>query len=103
LKNRKVIEKYLLNDKFKTYRFGFKVLFEQKKHILSAKEEMLLSKVSRAFSDSENQFSILSNTELTYKSVQDSKGKFHKLTQGNYSSLMKNKDSVLRKNTYNEF
>lgn len=103
LKNEKVIQQYLKDDKFKTYRFGFQVLFSKKKHILSAKEEKLLSKVSRAFSDVENQFSILSNTELIYKPVKDSKGKYHKLTQGNYSNLMKNSDAVLRKNTYNEF
>ena len=103
LKNKSVISEYLKNEWFREYRFSYQNIFEKKKHILSEKEELLLSKVARAFNDNENQFSILSNVELKYNDVRDSKNKSHKLNNGNYSVLIKNKDSVLRKNTYNEF
>ena len=103
IKNKKTIAKYLENDKLKRYRFGFNVLLQKQKHVLPKKQEQLLSQVSRGFADTERQFSILSNSELIYKPVLDSKNKKHKLTQGNYSNLMKSKDPVLRKNTYNEF
>ena len=103
LKNKKIIKKYLLDEKLKPYRFGFNILFKKQKHILPKNQEKLLSQVSRGFSDTERQFSILSNSELIYKPVLDSKNKKHKLTQGNYSNLMKSKDPILRKNTYNEF
>ena len=103
LKNKKIIEGYLEDDSLKEHRFGYKVIFDKKKHVLSAKEELLLSKVSRAFNDNENQFSILSNVEIKYKDVKDSKNKLHKLNNGNYSILIKDKDPVLRKNAYNEF
>ena len=103
IKNKKKIKMYLLNNQFKPYRDSFSHIFDSSKHLLSDIEEKLISQLSRGFTDVENQFSILSNTELIYNDVIDENGKMHKLTQGNYHVLMKSLDPTLRKNTYNEF
>ena len=94
------LEKLMKNAKFPQFFNTFKEIIRDKPHILSLKEEVLLSKVgnfSGGFSDS---FDMLDSSDIKFKSVKDSKGKFHELNHSTYSKFTQSEDRVLRRNAY---
>lgn len=90
------------NPKFKDYKRGFENVLKKKKHILSKKEEKLLSGMSFLGGFSSN-FDKFDDGDLKFNKVSDSKGKLHELNHSTYRELAESKDVVLRKNTYVEF
>lgn len=81
----------------------FKGILRNKKHILSEKEEKILSMsgdMAGGFSDN---FNLFDDADLQFPSVKDSKGKSHKLNHSTYMELMQKDDRTLRKNTLKKF
>ena len=92
-----LLDDILSDEKFKDYQRVFENIKRSKKHNLSDEEEKLLSGMDflSGFSSNMNK---LSDVDLDFGKIKDSKGKLHDLNQSNYSSYMRSKDRVLRKN-----
>ena len=96
--------KNLISDaKFCNYDRYFEAVLKNKPHILSKKEELLLSKIYACNGNCENVFEKFMYVDLKLDDVLDGKGKKHKLNNFNYSLYLQSKDRVLRKNASKEY
>lgn len=84
------------NSQFKNY---FKDILRNKKHILSEKEERILSMSSDMASGFSDNFDLFNDADLKFPKVYDSNRKSHELNHSNYMQLMQSRDRTLRKNT----
>lgn len=94
----KYIRKLMKDERFANYRLTLDNFLRNKDHILSEKEEELLSKASNALGGYSDVFDNLDNLDLKFKDAVDSKGKKHEVNQHNYSELLESTDRILRKN-----
>ncbi len=74
-----------------------------KPHILSNKEERLLSLAMPAVSGHHETFSQLTNVDMTFGSVRDDRGRDIELTQSSFSSLLQRPDHEVRKCAFTSF
>ncbi len=96
-----LIEEYMSkNEKLKLYRQSLENLFRFKEHILSEKEEKLLSEASEALKTPSNAYDAIDNIDIKFDSIKDENGKEHPLTTYNYGGYLTSKDRVLRKNAF---
>ncbi|MBP3619413.1 MAG: oligoendopeptidase F [Clostridia bacterium] len=89
-------------SKFKNYVRYFEGIVREKKHTLSKKEELLLSKLAPCFGGSSVCFDKFADVDLKFDKVKDSQGKLHELNQSNYGIYLENRDRKLRENAYLE-
>lgn len=92
------------------YRFFFENLERQKKHILSQREEELLSRMSEVAEASANTFNMLAHADIQFPDVSDSKGNSLQLSESRYRTFIMSPDRKLRQqafsglfNTYNQY
>lgn len=97
------LKSLLTDDRFQNHKFWIKDLMRDKKHVLSEKEEKLLSGVQSFAGDTNDIFSSLADVDFKFDSPLDSKGEEHELTDANYPLFLKNTDRVLRENAYKNF
>ncbi len=101
----KYIRKLMKDPRFELYRLSLDNFLRNKDHILTEKEEAIISKAGRSLGGYSDVFDNLDNLDLKFKDAKDSKGKLHEVNQHNYSELLESKDRELRKNaliSYNE-
>ena len=91
----KELENISAYPQFRTY---FKSILRHKAHILSKKEEKLLSQMGEFTGGFSDVFDMFDNADVKFKDALDSKGKPHKLTHATYSLLVESPDRELRKN-----
>lgn len=84
----------------KPYVRAIDLLLRQKPHTLSTAEETLLSQAGEIFMAPYETFSLLTNADLKFPQVADSKGNMHELTNGRYGAHMQNPDRTLRHNAF---
>ena len=96
----KDIEKfYLENNNLLEYKRYFSELFRYKKHILSVKEERLLSNMSKAIGNNYDTYELLKDADLTFPSfVIDDKE--YPLDSSKYSLYMEDNDRRVRKSAF---
>ena len=94
----KYIRKLMKDERFKLYYLALDNFLRNKDHVLSEKEEEIISKVGRALGGYADVFDNLDNLDLKFESAKDSKGKMHEVNQHNYSELLESGDRELRKN-----
>ena len=96
------IKKYLNeNEKLeKEYGFVLENIFREEPHILSEKEEKLISSLSKAFSRTDKISDMLSDSEIDYGTIKDENGKEVKITNTNYSTYIMSKDRNVRKDAF---
>ena len=94
----KYIRKLIKDERFANYRISLDNFIRNKEHILSEREEEILSKASRGLGGYSDVFDNLDNLDLKFKDALDCKGKKHEVNQHNYSELLESEDRVLRKN-----
>lgn len=82
------------------YRHYFDNLFRLQKHILTPREEELLAMASKATGASANTFSLLTNTELKYRTIKDAEDNDIKVTVPVYYDLIYSKDRRVRRDVY---
>ncbi len=102
LSKEKEIKKYLEDKNLKKYEREFNLIFRSKKHKLTEKEEILLTKLSPSLSTASSVFEILTYSEielLPAKNKNNKEIKFDSVSDIHFI-LEKNKDEVLRKNAY---
>lgn len=90
------------NPKLNEFKVLLQDVYRQKKHVLSKKEEELISILSDTFSSYGNISSLLINSEHNY-GVVDVDGVEIELAANNYSLLMKNQDENVRKCAQKQF
>lgn len=90
------------NKKFEIYKLGISRLLRNKPHILSENEEKLLNASASFAGEFSKIFHSLSDVNLKFKNVLNSKGKELPLSQSKYSVYVHSFDRVLRKNAFKE-
>ncbi len=73
---------------------------DKKEHILSEKEERLISMTGKMASSPDNIFSMFNDADLKFPNAIDKDGKEHTLTHGTYSTLRQSADRTLRKSAF---
>ena len=85
------------------YKRTLKQIDESRKHILSEKEESLLSKLSDVLDAPDQCYSQFVDVDMKFPMVKDGKGKKQELTDSNYIKLLESQDRVLRKNAFEAY
>ncbi|MCL2631063.1 MAG: oligoendopeptidase F, partial [Firmicutes bacterium] len=78
-------------------------LIREKKHILSKKEEKILSETGAFSRDFKNVFTMLNNADLKFGTVKDEKGNTVELTHGTYSELLQNSSQEVREKAFKAY
>lgn len=95
------INTYISKNKgLKKYEFLLKRLFRNKPHILSEKEEKILSDLSVVMDTPEDAFSSLNNVDVKFGKIKDENGNSVELTASNYSNFIMSKDEKVRKSAF---
>ena len=72
----------------------------QKGHVLSDREEALLSKANEVFSGPGKTFNFLNNADIKFGTVKNEKGEEVELTHGNYTTFLESTNAEVRKNAF---
>ena len=88
---------------FTNYKKDIIFVLDGKMHKLPNEIEEFVKKISRAEISASDVFSILYNSELNYKEAVSKTGKKTKITLANRTALLKSKDELVRKSTYNNW
>ena len=98
----KVEEFYKEEKRLLDYEINLKKAFRIKPHILSDKEEKLLSNLGNAFGNDEETYSLLTDSDLTFGTIKDENNKEVELTDTNYSIYIRSKDRRVREEAFNK-
>ena len=99
----KYIRKLMKDERFDKYKLALDNFLRNKDHVLSEKEEEILSKAGKSLGGYSDVFDNLDNLDLKFKDALDSKGKKYEVNQHNYSELLESEDRVLRKNALTSY
>lgn len=94
------LKKLCQNDKFKNYHRYFEGVLREKQHILTEKEEKLISQMGDFLDGFDSNFEKFMYCDFKCQNALDSEGKEHEVTNATYHNLMESKDRTLRKNAY---
>ena len=89
------------NPRFKDYARLIHEIIRQKKHILSSKEERLLSMASEMSGQFSDAFDMLSDVDMRFPKVKDDNGKEVRLTHAKYRTLLESGDRNVRRGAFN--
>lgn len=90
------------NEKLNKYRVYLNKIYKNKGHILSEKEEVIISELTNSMDHFESISSTMLNTEHNYGTIKIDEEK-EVIATNNYRKLMKNKDPKIRKKVYKLF
>ena len=88
------------DEEFKEYSFGLFKLLRQKPHVLSEKEERILSGAGAFAGDFSEIFDKLTDANFVFSDIEDEKGQKHPLNTSTYGFYLNQKDRTLRKNAF---
>ncbi|MEJ8778579.1 oligoendopeptidase F [Pseudogracilibacillus sp. ICA-222130] len=88
------------NEGLRLYKKVLDEMERQKEHVLSEKEEMLLSEASEALSTPSQTFGMLNNADLTFPLIKDDKGEEVELTHGRYVNFLKSDNRQVRQDAF---
>ena len=96
------IEKYYEEyPKLKAYETILKREFRYKNHILTDKEEELLSNMTKVFNNNYETYELLKDSDITFGSIKDENNKDVELNCSNYSLYIESKNRRVRKDAFN--
>ena len=96
-----LIEKYIKEEEgLKEYELLLKRIFRNKPHVLSEKEENILSSMQLIAGEPEKIAGIIRNSELQFQTIKDENGNEVKLTNENFMIYLKNRDRRVRKDAF---
>ena len=78
------------------YKNFFIEIFRYKDHVLSEKEETIISKLSNVLSNAEDTYEKLTDTDLSLGEIKDEEGNIAKLNDSNYGKYISSKDRRVR-------
>lgn len=96
------LKKLSKDPKFSAYKRFFEQTIRHKKHSLSKKEEILLSKMGECLGGCSESYDKFSDVDLKFDKIKDKNGKEHEFSQSNYSLYVESDDRVLRENAFKE-
>ena len=82
------------------YQFYFANLLRQKSHILSPREEALLSQISEITQASEETFQMLARADMRFPSITNEQGQLTQLSEGRYRSFIISPSRQLRQQAF---
>ena len=91
---------FLKDASLKDYQFYLEKILRLKPHVLPASEEELLAKAGMALETANRAFNAFNDADLKFPNVLDGQGKERELTHGKYLVYMRDRDRVLRENTF---
>lgn len=92
---------YKEEPKLKEYEIILKRIFKEKEHILSEKEEKLLTSFSKTLSSSSDLYDLLSDSDMVYENITDEEGNLVEMNEITYKNYIESKDRRVRKEAYN--
>ena len=96
-----LIEKYIKEEEgLKEYELLLKRIFKNKPHVLSEKEENILSSMQLIAGEPEKIAGIIRNSELQFQTIKDENGNKVKLTNENFMIYLKSRDRRVRKDAF---
>ena len=96
-----LIEKYISkNKKLEIYRRALENLFRFKDHILSEKEEKILSDASEAFKTPTNAYDAIDNVDIKFDKIKNENNEDVELTPYNYGGFLASKNRDVRKSAF---
>ena len=98
----KIEEFYQEEEKLQEYQKNILDIYKYKEHTLSDEEEKLLSSLGKAFGQSEQTYSLLTDSDLKFGTILDEEEKEVELTDTNYSLLISSKDRRVRKDAFHK-
>lgn len=99
----KTIERYMEEEpKLKAYERSLKDIFKAKDHILSDKEEHILSNMAKIYSTPDDVYSMMTDADLKFGNVKDENGKKVELTEKTYRKFIESTNRKVRKDAFNK-
>lgn len=96
-----LIEKYIKEEeKLKEYELLLKRIFRNKPHVLSEKEENIISSMQLIAGEPEKIAGIIRNSELQFQTIKDENDNEVKLTNENFMIYLKSRDRRVRKDAF---
>ena len=96
---KKVLEFIKEEKELEKYQFNLENLYRYKKHILSEKEEKLLSNLGVSLDAASSIYETLTDSDLTFGNITVD-GKKYEFTESNYSTFIESKDRNVRKKAF---
>ena len=98
-----VVLKYIKsNNKLEKYRIMLERTFRYKEHVLSDKEEKILSDMSEITRIPKSTYDELNNVDSDFGKIKDEKGNSVVLTSANYGMFLSSKDRKVRQSAFNK-
>jgi oligoendopeptidase F len=82
------------------YNFYLTTLMQQKHHVLSPREEALLSQAGEVAATPATVFNVLANAEVKFPSIKDTNGQEVQLSEGRYSNYLRSSDRRVRQDAF---
>ena len=99
--SKEIVDKYIReNPKLETYKFDLEKMFRNKEHILSEKEEELLTKAMNAMGTGSEAFYNIDNADINLGTIKDEDGKEVELSLATYNKFLSSKDRRVRKDAF---
>lgn len=95
------IEKlYKKDSRLLEYEIALKDIYRKKEHILSEKEETIITKLLDMFNIPEDTFSKLTDVDLKFGTIQDENNKKIEINNSNYATYLESSKRNVRKNAF---
>lgn len=94
------LQEYLSDEKLSFYKKYVDEILRDKPHTLTEKEEEILAAASELSGVPENVYEMFSFADLKFPEIKGEDGENIRITHGNYSTLLKSKDSRVRKDAF---
>ena len=91
------------DDQLKDYKFMLEDLYREKKHTLSAKEEIVISSFGESFAAASEISESLRDSDLTFDDIIDGEGKKYPLSESSYIHYQMSDDRILRKSAFESY
>lgn len=85
------------------YQHYLENVYRKKEHILSPEKERIMAQAGEMAMVPENAFGILSNADLTFPSIKDKEGNSIPISQGNFVTLLRDRDRNFRKRVFKKY
>lgn len=96
-----VIEQFYKEEpRLLEHEISIKEQYRYKKHVLSDAEEKMLSSLSKAFGNDHKVYGYLTDSDMTFGTIEDENGKEVELTDTNYSIYIRSKNRKVRKDAF---
>jgi oligoendopeptidase F len=88
------------HEQLKVYQFAIQELLRQKRHVLSAEQEMLLAMAGEIAHAPQQIFTMFNNADMKFPTIKDEDGNDVELTHGRYIQLLESRNRDVRKSAF---